>query len=139
MLAAAALALTGCSSPSAKATTTTRSASSTTATTSRAGAALVTLPTASFTRSYGGYPLIVAAHGSGDRTLGRYRITGHDFVIQTVCKGAEPLEIVGLETEGPCDNLPGVLTTRPAHSGWFRVTVKAPAKTEWAIYMTQER
>jgi hypothetical protein len=102
-------------------------------------APLVRLPTSSFQQQAGGTRFIVAGHGRGDQTLGRFKVSSRQFYIQTVCKGAEPLELVGLDTEGPCTNYPGVLTTAPAHAGWFRFKIKAPAQTQWAVYITQQR
>ncbi len=136
-LAAAAVMVSGCSSSLTVSTTTSTTPRTST---SRPGTTeLVVLPTIGFKSEVGSNRFIVAGRGRGDKSLGRFRVTSANFVIQTVCKGKEPLELVGLEIEGPCVNAPGVLTTQPDHAGWFIFKVKAPPATEWAVYVTQAR
>lgn len=83
------------------------------------------------------YPRLFEAHGTGDKSLGAVAVKGTRIYVQTVCKGPGSLQLVKLFAQGPCNGEAGVTSFDAPASRRLTITVRASAKTRWAIYITQ--
>lgn len=141
LVACVALGLLGCTAAGCSTTTagssTTTAGRPTTTLTSTTTAALAHLPAAGLAGTGAGYAKVAAASGAGDRSLGTVDVHHGTVDVETVCTGREPLELVGLFTEGPCNNAPGTTSFAAPADGRLVLEVKAPAGTRWAVYVAQ--
>ena len=82
---------------------------------------------------------MVAAHGTGSRSLGTYSVEKNQrLIIQLSCYGPPMLTIVGLLDLGPCGDGNQIATdTTKAANSRLTVTIQARGALRWAIYISQ--
>jgi hypothetical protein len=106
---------------------------------SRSQGQLAALPGAQFPGGGAGFQKVAAGQGVGAHDIGTFPVRNHAKIFfQLSCQGGSPVTIAGLYVVGPCDegDLIATVTTTTTTSR-LDVTVQAPPKVSWAIYVSQ--
>jgi hypothetical protein len=100
---------------------------------------LASLPGAQMPGSGGGFREIAAAQGTGNRDIGVFRVQSNaKLFFQLSCEGRSPVTIIRLYVVGPCAHGDVIATvTTTATSSRLVLTVQAPSKVSWKIYVSQ--
>jgi hypothetical protein len=100
---------------------------------------LASLPGAQMPGTGAGFKEIATAKGTGNRDIGLFHVQSNAKIyFQFSCEGSSPITIIRLYVVGPCDHGDVIATiTTTTTSSRLVLTVQAPSKVSWEIYVSQ--